>query len=139
MRQGEALLAELKKWRSICGETADDELVLPWPKNTIRQFYDDWARIVAAAGLPKGTKPVPKHFRSTLGSMLIAAGTPTLTVRDFLGHHSVTTTESHYVHTSASTLRAASDALVSFMAREQGQPEPEKTAKKAAKPKRAAS
>jgi integrase len=81
---------------------------LPWEKNTYRPFYDDWQRIISAAGLPKGTKPVPKNFRSTCGSEMIDVGIPTVVVKDFLGHASVTTTEAFYIDTGPA-LRNASE------------------------------
>lgn len=112
-----ALFDELTTWRTACADPKDDERVLPWPKKTFRRFYDDWEVIIAAAGLPEGTKLIPKHFRSTCGSELIEAGVPTVVVKDMLGHASVTTTESHYINTRAS-LRAAVDKRVAFVAME---------------------
>ena len=71
----ESLLQRLLTWRDaqpLRPELSDP--VLPWGRKTYRAFYEDWGRIIAAAGLPKGTKPVPKNFRSTCGSELIEAG-----------------------------------------------------------------
>lgn len=70
--------------------------------------YDDFKAIVAAAVLPKGTKPpVPKHFRSTCGSALIANGSPTVAAKEWLIHASVETTANFYLNTSTEVLRAA--------------------------------
>ena len=98
----------LLEWRDSFQSIEADDLILPWEKNTYRAFYDDWKRIVSSAGLPKGMKPVPKNFRSTCGSELIEAGVPTMVVKDFLGHASVTTTEAFYVNTQ-NALRPAAE------------------------------
>lgn len=90
-------------------ESDPDANLLPWDKNSLRSLYDDWHAIVAKADLSSKKKVLPKHFRSTCGSELIEAGAPTVVVKDFLGHASVTTTESFYINTGSS-LRAASEA-----------------------------
>lgn len=104
----DSLVALLSQWREQLSAVEPDDAVLPWEKNTYRQFYDDWDRIVLAAGLRKGSKPVPKNFRSTCGSEMIEAGAPTVVVKDFLGHASVTTTEAFYIDTGPA-LRAAAE------------------------------
>ncbi|MCE5268706.1 MAG: tyrosine-type recombinase/integrase [Planctomycetaceae bacterium] len=68
----------------------------------MRPSHEDWHKIV-------GKHRVPKNCRSTCGSQLVQSGTPTVVVKDFLGHSSVTTTEKFYVNTSGS-LRAAAEA-----------------------------
>ncbi|MEQ8787458.1 MAG: site-specific integrase [Pirellulaceae bacterium] len=103
---GAKLAAVLSAWRELQGSPDAAELVLPWERKTYREFYSDWKVIMKAAGLPKGTKVVPKYFRSTCGSELIAAGVPTVVVKDWLGHSTVVTTEAAYINTSGS-LRAA--------------------------------
>ncbi len=59
-----------------------------------------------AAGIPEGENYVPKDCRSTCASELTANDVPTVVVRDFLGHASVTTTERYYINTKPA-LRAA--------------------------------
>lgn len=103
----DSMVAILQGWLGQMSEAQAEDLVLPWEKKTYREFYNDWKRIIAAAGLPKGTKPVPKNFRSTCGSELIEAGTPTVVVKDFLGHASVTTTEAFYIDTGPALRSAA--------------------------------
>ncbi len=80
------------------------ERVLPWDKPTYRQFYTDWQRLRAAAGV---VGVVPKNLRSTTGSEMVAAGVPTLAVKDWLGHSSVVTTERYYCNTYAAVRKAA--------------------------------
>lgn len=101
------LLKILAAWKTESASGEDH--ILPWSHTTYRQLYTDWHLIIAAAGIPKGVKLVPKSLRSTCGSELIAAGASTMAVKDFLGHASVTTTETHYIN-SGSSLRAASEA-----------------------------
>ena len=50
---------------------------------------------------------VPKNCRSSCASELIAAGVPTVVVKDFLGHASVTTTEQYYINTKPALRSAA--------------------------------
>lgn len=95
------LWALLKGWREEVGGTR----VFPWEKTTFRQFYEDWGRLLAAGGLPDGV--VPKNLRSTTGSELVAAGVPTVAVKDWLGHSSVTTTERYYANTGQALRQAA--------------------------------
>lgn len=102
----ERLVSVLSEWRSDT-PARPTATVLPWEKNSIRPSYDDWNRILDKAGLPTGTRVVPKHFRSTCGSELIQAGAPTVVANDFLGHASVTTTESHYINTGSSLKKAS--------------------------------
>jgi integrase len=105
----EKLTRVLREQQSSEGGTDPDAHLLPWEKESLRSLYDDWHAIVAKADLPSKKKVLPKHFRSTCGSELIEAGAPTVVVKDFLGHASVTTTETFYINTGSS-LRAASEA-----------------------------
>jgi integrase len=66
----------------------------------VRHLYEDWHKIA-------GKHRVPKNCRSTCGSQSVESGTPTVVVKDFLGHSSVTTTEKFYVNTSSSFRKAA--------------------------------
>ncbi|PHS02178.1 MAG: hypothetical protein COA78_21755 [Blastopirellula sp.] len=52
-------------------------------------------------------RPELFFIRSTCGSELIEAGVPTMVVKDFLGHASVTTTEAFYVNTTTALRPAA--------------------------------
>lgn len=73
--------------------------MLPYSGN-MRHLYEDWHKIA-------GKNRVPKNCRTTCGSQLVESGTPTVVVKDFLGHSSVTTTERFYVNTSSSLRKAA--------------------------------
>lgn len=100
------VLLEWSRCQAPCPQPADN--ILPWEMQSLRQLYSDWKTIIKTAGLPNGVSYVPKNYRSTCGSELIQNGTPSLVVKDFLGHSSVTTTEKFYVNTGQS-LRAAVD------------------------------
>ena len=91
------LVAAWRAWRQAW---PNEEKVLRYDGN-VRHLYDDFHRFAGDR--------VPKNCRSSTGSLLVAAGVPTVIVRDFLGHSSVTITEKHYVNTSG-TLRAAAEA-----------------------------
>lgn len=100
-------LAEvLKQWRDSQNTIALGGEMLPWPRETYRQLYDDWHAIQTATGIEDGRHYVPKNCRSSCASELIASGAPTAVVKDFLGHASVTTTERYYINTRPA-LRAA--------------------------------
>jgi integrase len=90
------LATALGHWRE---SNPDEERVLPYDGN-VRHLYEDWHKFA-------GKNRTPKQFRSTTGSALIEAGTPTVVVKDFLGHSSVVITEKHYVNTSGSLRKAA--------------------------------
>jgi integrase len=83
--------------------------VLPWPYDSYRPLYYDWHAIQTAAGIPEGQHYVPKNCRSSCASGLIAAGIPTVVVKDFLGHEGVQTTENYYINTKPA-LRAVAEA-----------------------------
>ena len=72
--------------------------VSPWPFGNYRPLYDDWHAIQTAAGIPADKHYVPKNCRSSGASEMIAANVPTATVKDFLGHASVVTTERYYIN-----------------------------------------
>jgi integrase len=95
-------------WRTS-GSPEPAAPVFPWPYDTDRPLYDDWKRIHRAAKLPAGRRYTLKHCRSSCASALIASNVPTVVVKDFLGHASVTTTETYYVNTKPS-LRAVAEA-----------------------------
>ncbi len=90
------LVVALRAWRDSC---PDEERVLRYDGN-VRHLYDDWHKIA-------GKHRTMKHCRSTCASQMIEAGTPTVVVKDQLGHGSVTTTEKFYVNTSGSLRKAA--------------------------------
>jgi integrase/recombinase XerC len=106
---GEKLINVLQEWYTChTPRPQPTDKILPWEKQSLRQLYLDWKAISKAAGFPDGIRYVPKNYRSTCGSELIQNGTPSMVVKDFLGHSTVTTTEKFYVNTSQS-LRAAVD------------------------------
>jgi integrase len=97
----------LMEWKtSQGGEKAKGE-VLPWPYDSYRQLYLDWHIIQKAAGIPDGQHYVPQNCRSSCASGLNAAGVPTVVVKDFLGHGTVTTTEKFYINTKPALRSAA--------------------------------
>ena len=97
----------LKAWKED-GEAGTVE-VLPWPYDNYRPLYEDWHIIQTAAGIAEDDHYAPKNCRSSCASGLIAGGVPTIVVKDFLGHSSVTTTEKYYINTKPA-LRAAGSA-----------------------------
>jgi integrase len=99
----------LKEWRTVQTEAKPDGEVLDWPYPSYRQLYEDWHAIQTAAGIKEGEHYVPKNCRSSCASELIAAGVPTVVVKDFLGHATVATTEKYYINTKPA-LRAAAAA-----------------------------
>ncbi|MCC6494401.1 MAG: tyrosine-type recombinase/integrase [Pirellulales bacterium] len=101
-----ALIVE--PWRKESNASASEE-VLPWPEDNYRQLYDDWHAIQKEAGIPDDKHYLPKNCRSTCASALIASNVPTVVVKDFLGHATVTTTENYYINTKPA-LRAAANA-----------------------------
>jgi integrase len=105
----QAMAELLREWRESQRPTSVNEEVLPWPYDTYRALYEDWHTIQTKAGIPEGQHYVPKNCRSACASELIAAGVPTVVVKDFLGHASVTTTENYYINTTPA-LRAAATA-----------------------------
>jgi integrase len=92
------LAESLRAWREVA--CPGEKLVLPFTGSR-RGFYSDWHRFAGDR--------VPKNCRSSTGSQMVAAGTPTAIVKDWLGHSSIAITEKHYVNTSG-TLRAAAEA-----------------------------
>lgn len=96
------LAALLANWWLVSGEPADEALVLPWQDDP-RKLYDDWSEVCNVAGV----RATWKAFRSTCGSELLNSGTPSVLVRDWLGHSSVTTTERFYLAPSQNALREA--------------------------------
>ena len=68
------LVAALRGWRESC---PGEERVLPYLGN-VRKLYNDWHKIAGGR--------VPKNCRSSCGSQMVEAGTPTVVVKDWLGH-----------------------------------------------------
>lgn len=87
-----ALVNALENWRVSCGNGQLEDQIFPLDCSS-RQIYVDWKRIETAAGLPHH---LPKHYRSSRACKLVELGEPTLVIRDWLGHSSVTTTERYY-------------------------------------------
>ncbi len=92
------LVEMLRAWRAA---NPDEIHVLPH-RGDVRRIYDDWHRIVG------GERKI-KHCRSSCGSQLVEAGTPTAVVQRWLGHSCITTTERYYVNTT-NALRTAAAA-----------------------------
>ena len=86
-----------------------EDPILPWPHDTYRQLYGDWHAIQKAAKIADDEHYVPRNCRSSCASELIAAGIPTVVVKDYLGHASVTTTERYYINTKPA-MRATATA-----------------------------
>ena len=99
----------LRQWRERQPEAKGSDPVFPWPYSDYNNIYEDWHAIQKAAGIKDGEHYVPKNCRSSCASELIAANVPTVVVKDFLGHESVTTTETYYCNTKPA-LRAAANA-----------------------------
>jgi len=72
-----------------------------WYDSNVRHLYEDWHKFAGDR--------VPKNCRSSTGSQMVEAGTPTVVVKDFLGHSSVVITEKHYVNTSGALRKAEED------------------------------
>lgn len=98
----------LAEWRDSQHPIRLNGEVLPWPYDSYRPLYEDWHAIQTKAGIPEGQHYVPKNCRSTCASDLIARQVPTVVVKDWLGHASVTTTERFYINTKPA-LRSAAD------------------------------
>ena len=90
----------LQKWKS----QSTSATVLSWGRPP-RRLYDDWARITKAAGL---AGIVPKHFRSTVASQILLAGTDTITTSRITGHNP-SVLDRHYANV-ADGLRPALEA-----------------------------
>ena len=94
-----ALVTLLKDWfDSFDSEPSPSDAVLPWSYPTYRQLYVDWNRILKAAGIPPERRFIPHNCRSTCVSELLETES-SFTVRDWVGHASVTTTELYYADT----------------------------------------
>lgn len=104
----EGLLQVLTDWRTSSAPASPQQHVLAWPLDTMGPFYEEWRVLLAAAHLPDEAHYTPKDFRSTCASALIASNVPTVVVKDFLGHASVTTTAGYYINTEPA-LRAVAD------------------------------
>lgn len=98
-----SLAALLAFWWLAAGEPGGKQLVLPLAAEKLRRIYDDWDRVCKVAGVVCRFK----DFRSTCGSELLNSGTPSVIVRDVLGHSSVLTTERFYLAPSQEAMRAA--------------------------------
>jgi integrase len=83
----------------------------------------------ALKALPADKQALRFHdLRHTCASLLIAAGTPALYVKERLGHASITTTMNLYAHAFPSMEAIAADALDGMYSAGGGQPTPAHTA-----------
>tara|TARA_E500000305_G_scaffold111956_2_gene130380 strand:+ start:130067 stop:131203 length:1137 start_codon:yes stop_codon:yes gene_type:complete len=95
-----ALMPLLKDWyESADSVPLSTDSVLPWSHTTRRQLYVDWKKILKAAGIASERHFKLHNFRSTCVSELLESES-SFTVRDWVGHASVTTTEKHYANTT---------------------------------------
>lgn len=88
------LLAKVLDWHELQHSAIGDG-VFPH-SGTSRWLYPDWHCIQGFAGIPPEPHHRLKYLRSTCATHLIADAVSTLTVRDRLGHASVTATEYYY-------------------------------------------
>ena len=111
----DAVLTELASWLERHPRTPGDLLVsdangAPIPQN---RFSMTWARAVARAGLPKGTRF--HDLRHTYASALIAAGCSVKAVQVALGHESAAVTLDTYSHLWPSDEDRTRAAVESFL------------------------
>lgn len=107
-----ALMPLLKDWyKSNDPVPLSTDSVLPWSHTTHRQLYVDWKRILKAAGIETERYFKLHNFRSTCVSELLESES-SFTVRDWVGHASVTTTEKHYANTKKARREIASKRQV---------------------------
>jgi integrase len=98
------LIRVLREWfESQPGSPVADDPVFPWPYASPRQFYFDWAKIIAAAGVEYFK---PHNLRSSAVSEL-GEDEELIAVRDWVGHQSVKTTERFYSNTRNARRRIA--------------------------------
>jgi integrase len=107
-----ALMPLLKDWyESAAPVPVPTDSVLPWSHTTRRQLYVDWKRVLKAAGIEPERYFKLHNFRSTCVSELLESES-SFTVRDWVGHASVTTTEKHYANTKKARREVASKRQV---------------------------
>lgn len=99
------LLTKLRDWRES-QQPAIGDLVFPH-SGTSRRLYPDWHCIQDFAGIPPERHHRLKDLRSTCATQLIADGASTLTVKTWLGHASVVTTENYYARADEAQRAAA--------------------------------
>ena len=97
----------LREWKESQERMKGNDEVLPGPYDPYCQLCCDWHIIQKAAGIPDGQHYVPQNGRSSCASGLIAAGVPTVVVKDFLGHGTVPPTEKFYINTKPALHTAA--------------------------------
>lgn len=87
------------------------DYVLPFKKDP-RGLYVDWDAILEHAAIPPNRHFTPHDCRSTCCSELLASGVSLTTVRDWVGHSSVSVTERYYAATRSDRLRVAAERKV---------------------------
>ena len=97
--------------RMLAGsEWTDHDLVFTrWDGQPVdpRRDWQEWARILAAAGIPHSGVHTGRHTAATIA---IDQGAAITAVQELLGHSSVQVTKG-YVHTSSPSVRAAARAM----------------------------
>jgi integrase len=111
----DAVLTELASWLERHPRLPGDLLVSdldgdPVPQN---RFSMTWARAVARAGLPMGTRF--HDLRHTYASALIAAGCSVKAVQVALGHESAAVTSDTYSHLWPTDEDRTGGAVESFL------------------------
>lgn len=106
------LIEALKGWfNSQLERPESTEFVLPYERDP-RGLYKDWYAILDHAGIPLERRFTPHNCRSTCVSEMLAEGTAITSVRDWVGHSSVSVTETHYASTTTDRRRVASERKV---------------------------
>lgn len=85
---------------------------LPGPFSAVSQnsFNHTWNRVKCLIGLEEDTQFVPHVLRHTCASRLVQSGVPILSVKEFLGHKSMTVTL-RYAHLAPKQLWQAMEVL----------------------------
>ncbi len=89
---------------AACKDKAPGDLLFTYRGKPIRDYRTGWANACERAGLLD--PPHVHDLRRTAGTRMLEAGADLITVRDVLGHSTVSTTE-RYLHPAARRLREA--------------------------------
>lgn len=106
-----SLVKLLRVWFQNQGQPKASAAVLPYDRDP-RGLYKDWDRILLHAKIPAERRFTPHDCRSSCVSELLAQGVALTTVRDWVGHSSVTVTERYYAATRSDRRRVASEREV---------------------------
>ncbi len=107
-----SLVEALKDWFDSQPEKPKSTgFVLPFDRDP-RGLYIDWYAILDHAGIPLERRFTPHNCRSTCVSEMLAEGTAITSVRDWVGHSSISVTETHYASTTTDRRRVAAERKV---------------------------